>query len=276
MVSNKRHEGEKLNESEIKSAQLSILDRFTEIANINKLNFFLHYGSLLGGVRHGGYIPWDDDIDLAMLREDYDKLTQINWPQLGLQLYHPNHEKGHNYPFAKIVDHNYILLEGEGSCATENGLNIDIFPIDSCTKPEFKIKALLITPLSLALTLKSVGYSAQRSSIKNTTLQIGRIFLAFCTKRRIASTIDFIARSGTDLKKSRASLTGPYKNIEFYPKNYFSELSHVTFEGRLTPAPKEYHLVLETIYRDHMVPPSKEKQVSHHSFSVHKKPLNSR
>ena len=123
---------ERMSKEELRKTQIGILDYFTNICEENGINYFLTYGTLLGAIRHKGYIPWDDDIDVAMLREDYDKLIDV---------FNTNNNSRYRfscvendplcmYPFGKIIDENTILYE-RGEQGIEIGVYIDVFVYDN-------------------------------------------------------------------------------------------------------------------------------------------------
>ena len=123
----------KIEIEELKKLELDILDFFVDICNKNQLTYFLSGGTLLGAIRHKGFIPWDDDIDVMMPRKDYEKLIKI-FPEHDYYkfLYHGN---THNYPkvFGTINDMRTRKPEANirKKCRNILGVNIDVFPIDT-------------------------------------------------------------------------------------------------------------------------------------------------
>ena len=110
---------------ELKKIQVGILDYFDAFCKKNSIHYWLDYGTLLGAIRHKGFIPWDDDVDITMLREDYEKAAQI-FNKQGCSRYvfqTPSNFKDACYPFGKLIDTSTILYEyGEtGSCGTGSG-----------------------------------------------------------------------------------------------------------------------------------------------------------
>ena len=115
------------NLSEIKKIELDILRAFRSFCEKNSLRYFLAYGTLLGAVRHGGFIPWDDDIDVAMPRTDYERFLK-EFRDERYEVYDLS-KKGYFYPFAKLCDTTTVLIE-EMSVKNSIGVYIDIFPMD--------------------------------------------------------------------------------------------------------------------------------------------------
>ena len=111
---------------ELKRIQLEILDNVMKFCDENDINCWLNGGTLLGAIRHKGYIPWDDDIDLGMLRKDYEKFRQLfNVNNTRYKLVCFDDDTEFLYPFGKVIDTSTILYEPD-----ENGIklavNIDI------------------------------------------------------------------------------------------------------------------------------------------------------
>ena len=129
---------------EQKKIQLEMLKEIRDICDEAGLMYFLGGGTLLGAVRHKGYIPWDDDIDLMMPREDYNKLLKIfNEKCNGKSklLYYGN-LKEYYYPYAKVVNTETRLVELDCRNLDEMGVFIDIFPIDFLPEDDKKIKKI--------------------------------------------------------------------------------------------------------------------------------------
>ena len=119
-----------LNKESVSKKQLDILDTISKVLSCYEIKYFLAYGTLLGAIRHKGFIPWDDDIDLGMMRSDFNKLINIDWSLYGLQLISNSTVQNCQYAHAKIADLNSILIEDADLSDTKIGVNVDIFPID--------------------------------------------------------------------------------------------------------------------------------------------------
>ena len=132
---------------EIKGKELYILKEFDRICQENGLKYSLIYGTLLGAVRHGGFIPWDDDVDVCMLREDYEKFCKIAPKRLPEDLFYQSHETEREYfqLFDKIRLNNTIFKEKYyAQYHIHHGIYIDIFPCDKIPQNMFKRKLQLI------------------------------------------------------------------------------------------------------------------------------------
>lgn len=121
----------------VQNFSYDILKEFDKFCEKHNLTYFICAGTLLGAIRHGGFIPWDDDIDVSMPREDYDKLIneyeKLLPPNLILQYY--KNTANYANSFAKITNKNTTIVEKSGfSDYSIHGVYIDIFPIDGAGK----------------------------------------------------------------------------------------------------------------------------------------------
>lgn len=121
-----------LSPEEIKKIQISLLRRFSTFCKRNRLEWFVWAGTLLGTIRHGGFIPWDDDIDIAMPRSDYNKLIDLcrnGNSIIGADFLCLELDNSYVFPFGKLTEKNTLLIE-KNSKKTKYGIFIDVFPID--------------------------------------------------------------------------------------------------------------------------------------------------
>ena len=130
--------------------EMEILDDFVKVCEKHKLRYFLTGGTMLGAVRHSGFIPWDDDVDIGMPREDYDKFIEIGDEALGdkYQLECFEHNKNYHLPFAKVVKKNTIFDEGFDKLKYLKGIYIDIIPFENVDKIDKSLKFFLVINLT--------------------------------------------------------------------------------------------------------------------------------
>src|SRR4051794_23693513 len=123
--------GSRMTPAELRSVQLELLGVVDELCEQHGLRYFLWAGTLLGAVRHGGVIPWDDDIDLAMPRSDYERLCAELPDVMGdsVDLYTQDGHPDYEYPFARVADNRTLIVEGS-RISVPMGAFIDIFPMD--------------------------------------------------------------------------------------------------------------------------------------------------
>ena len=254
---------------ELREVQLTILDFFVSECSELGLQFFAYYGTLIGAVRHKGFIPWDDDIDLAMPRESFQRLEKIDWARHGLELISAQNSRSSPYLATKISCIGTRVVENISRPSVEAGVSIDIFPIDDVNPNSVSHRFLnsALSAVKSLLALKVTAVSAKRSAWRNGVLRLSKLLLAPIPANalsRLANRIFLDTKGGGYC----ASLLGPYGKRELAKAECFASTIGVEFEGRTLPAPKGYSEVLSGIYGDYMELPPPEKRVTHHSFEA--------
>jgi lipopolysaccharide cholinephosphotransferase len=267
-----------LNPDQIKTIQLDILDYVVNFCKQEKLLYFLGYGTLLGAIRHKGYIPWDDDIDLLMPRPDYEKLILLfNTSNSKYKIYTDKTDKDYYLPFAKVSDETTVFQEPISYTFKKIGVNIDIFPLDGFNdnrrKRENLVKRQLLLKTLLNLKLLSLNkVNKKRALYKNIILMIGKVGLFWVDYRKVIKLIN------------DGATVNPYKNSSFVgcsvwnyglkemmEKTIFSKTVSVSFEGKEYQAPDQYHSYLKNLYGDYMTLPKDTKRKTHHLFRAFSK-----
>lgn len=264
----------KIEIDEQKKIQLNMLKYIKSICEENSITYFLGGGTLLGAIRHKGYIPWDDDIDIMLPRKDYNKLKNVfnDLKNEEYKLLSYENCDSYYYPFAKIVNTKTKLIEYNQEEIEELGIYIDIFPIDEIPDEEkerkkvFK-KFVFYNRLLKCYKHKDFSYLS-KSKISIFVKQILKsIINIFKLKNNILNNIDKICTKYTNTN-TVACITGVYFEKEIMPKSYISDYVMVEFEGEEFKAPIGYDEYLTKHYGDYMKLPPKEKQVSNHNTKV--------
>ncbi len=259
-----------ITENEMKNVQLSILDEVVAFCDKENIKYFLFAGTLLGAIRHKGYIPWDDDIDIAMNRDDYERFINI-FPKDHpfLYLYRNNSEyKNCPFFFTKVCQRGTIIHEFylDEKYIKGCGVNIDIFPIDSYISYENAIKSMKkVAFLKMIVSLKASkkSFSTIRGVIKSIiSIILSPISMAYLN--RVFYKI--IKKENARFSKFSGNTVGAYGDKEILEKEVFEELIDVEFENKKYKGLKEYDKFLSAVYGDYMKFPPKEKQVTHHCF----------
>ena len=263
----------KLDLVQLKQIQLDILDKISSFCDSNNIRYYLVGGTLLGAVRHKGYIPWDDDIDIAMLRKDYEEfIKQFNVD--GYKVFTYKNSDKYCFPFAKIAKTNTLLIEPyETFSDCEIGINIDLFPIDSISKnitlQKFTIESIKIIRFILSLRLSIP--SEKRVFYKRLLLLIIKKVVSV---KMLLTLINNIAKFK---EAERSELLGifvwGYGYKEIISRKYFSEVIKIEFENRIYNAPIGYDGYLSHVYGDYMKLPPTEKRVTHHDFKAYWKEI---
>ena len=255
--------------NELKQIELEMLKTIHNICEENNLTYFLGYGTLLGAIRHQGFIPWDDDIDIMMPRPDYDILCK-NFKELfentDLQL--AINDKNHIYyprPFAKIINSKTILKETNYDDNNEIGVFIDVFFIDGTPKNKI-IKKIHQTRCNF---YRKLYYASilKKGVCKNKFMQIVSTIAHHLNKDKLLNKIDKICRYYDYNESQIVSNVLQMKNSEINKKWLTKKL--IKFEGIDAYIPCGYDNILSDIYGDYMTPPPIEKQKPTHLSEIY-------
>lgn len=255
---------------------IGCLHRFIEICEKHNLTYFCVGGTVIGTVRHGGLIPWDDDIDVAMPRPDYDRFLEIaKTENMGDYEVASPEMKGYPYFFSKFCDANTSLIELE-NVPCLYGVYIDIFPIDG-TAPTKEEAGKLMRKFKrinnkINATLSRLSLREYLSLLMNPK-EWGRVVFQtlglVCGREKIRKELlrrlERIARMyNYDSAKNVANYGGAWGEKEIHPKEWVIPLTKKRFEDTEVFIPGNYDLYLRQMYGDYMQLPPVEKRVSHH------------
>lgn len=252
------------------AVELDLLLEFDRICRIHKLKYILWAGTLLGAVRHKGFIPWDDDIDVAMLRSDYEKLLtykdEFRYPYF-LQTPHTDPEAG--YTHAKIRNSNTTAFNKLWSFRKYNfGMYIDIFPFDYIHWEDIQERVDEIERISIqnSLWMKMPSpYKNERDIIRIRDCEVR-------TSQDVVGNYDRIQKIATmynDIPGNEVNkVVTKVKKIKSYPTTMFSETTEILFEQFLFPIPKEWDKVCTLMYGDYMIFPPIDQRRNKHQHTI--------
>lgn len=248
--------------SEQKVIMVNILDAVVSFCEKNNLRYFLAYGTTIGAVRHNGFIPWDDDIDICMPRPDYEYLLNnfdlCDSPFKTISLYN---NQDFDVPFAKVHDTRTIIIEHKYH-NSNYGVYIDVFPIDGF-KSEWQIQACWL--LRKMLNCKKAALGQGRGTIKDTAIRISKLILSPFSVRNIILLMNKIGIiKDYDQSKYVECFYSTTTKKEKFLKSVFDNYKLQYFEGKQYKIPADYDTYLRQQYGDYMKLPPIEKQVSHH------------
>lgn len=259
-----------LNIKEIRVIQLNILKQVTDFCDRREIEYFLCAGTMLGAIRHKGYIPWDDDIDIMIPRPDYERLLSI-FDIEGLSFYDISKYDKYDKTFGKVADDTTLLIENV-STKFNIGVNIDVFPIDGFPEDE-NIREKHLNKLLLyrkAILLKIVKFRRGRGIIKNLFLFFAKCVLSLLSFKYLVNKTVSLAKKYDYLNSTYAGLAvWGYGKREIFPKHIYKSNMNVDFEGYTFNVPKAYNEYLSGLYGDYMKLPPKDKQFTHHDFKAY-------
>lgn len=258
---------EEINLKDVWAVEQSILDGVADFCEENGLCYSLAYGTLLGAVRHGGFIPWDDDIDILMPREDYNRLMEL-WPQgapEGLILDRCDLDPENNNTFSKIrKDHTtFLQFDKERNARHHKGVFIDIFPADRAPKNRFARKLQYVDFAMMLLFNR--GYRSGNGGLIGL---VERVLLWIVPKKKYHSLSLFFAKRGERWNGDRtAQVIVPITIGEckrYYPADLFDNMQMLPFHGKQYRAVRDTDTFLTIRYGDYRsLPPEEERTWKH-------------
>lgn len=265
----------KLSIEEYKSLVLEVLVKIDKICRENGLTYMLMYGTLIGAVRHQGFIPWDDDIDIAMPRADYYKLENIIEKQnVGLNFLTIDNCPDTIYPYGKICDTKTIIKEKNFKQVNGYGAFVDVFPLDYMPDDQKEREKYCKSCRKLIIWITHSSRTSYEHS-RNLKTNLLRA-LAFWAGKAINTQRLIRKLDGTlkrfDQEHETTSFIGipwGYYAENLYPAYLLEELTEVKFEGHPFFAPKEYDKVLRMRYGDYMKLPPENERVFLHSLECY-------
>ena len=270
----------KISLDEYKKIILIGLIFISDICDKNNLNYFLYAGTLLGAVKYKGFIPWDDDIDIVLLRDDYEKLLKLleENENEDYKVLHVGNTKDYYYPYAKLVHKKTKVIENAKEI-DELGAYVDIFPLDGIADGYEKE----INKMRFIWNLAARRMRIKNSEYKSSTVRFDKDNVRFRKmKDFIYIFTDYITlplgnkfwASVLDKKLKKHNIAdynyvSRYKyNIEVFEKSLFMETAMYDFEGTQFKSIKDYNFLLTIAYGDYMKELPKERQRSHHQMEV--------
>jgi lipopolysaccharide cholinephosphotransferase len=248
----------------------AILADFHAFCAAHGLRYYALGGTLLGAVRHGGFIPWDDDVDLGLPRADYDRLiTLAREFRAPFQLDGPGLSPGYVYPYLKVYDTSTLVVE-DYEIPFHRGFWIDVFPLDgSFENPllrwvHFKViqatKGMVSTKTKAYRSEEQVGRKRVARALMAAYLRLVPLDLLHRTLRRLLLLKPFATA------RHAGNLLGRWGAREIVDTEILGAPTTVGFDGLSISAPADPHRYLSSIYGDYMRLPPEDRRVSGHRF----------
>jgi lipopolysaccharide cholinephosphotransferase len=282
------HNGESEDSTVLRRLQLTeleILKEAVRICETGKLRYFLTGGTLLGAVRHKGFIPWDDDIDIAMPRKDYEQFLNLCSEQLDSRYYVHDSDTDPSYwlPFAKIRKHNTVFDEVDmAHLDVPKGIYVDIFPLDSADKqasPFQGIQARVVRTVGAVIIYRkglflSRETGREMTSVRTLLKALLKILLVSASRAFSMHALSKLQQrvmswNRNDDAPCYVSLGSHYRHFQqAILKDMYLPATEVEFEGEMFSAPRDWDYILRRIYGDYMKLPPEDKRVTHNPVRI--------
>lgn len=264
---------------ERKKLLLEMMDEVDSFFRKNNLTYYLAFGTLIGAIRHKGFIPWDDDMDIMMPREDYNKLSAL-FPREGIYRFlAPGIINNYPYAFGKIIDTRTVKYEPIRNKYQVIGLDIDVFPIDNYPDDHDEAEKWCdeISKTQKLLNIQFARFSKGRNFVRTIVKNIIVAFwytldnLGICTVNKTVFKLDKLSRKYNKKETNYCGISSisTYGVRKRNRKFVFDSALEVDFEGHKYLAPSGYDEYLTDTYGNYMQLPPLEKRKTHHINKVY-------
>lgn len=256
---------------EYKELVLGVMVKIDQICRENDIPYMLFFGSLLGAVRHKGFIPWDDDIDIVMMRKDYNRLAEIiDSGDYGINFIRIETCPDTMYAYGKVCDTRTSVVEKGFRPIKGYGAFVDIFPLDYFPNDR---QAQLRLQRKTKNTARTIGHTARVSYVRSASRTLNFKRAVAFGLGKLLSTRRLVEKANREAIEWNATKTD-YMGVgvgweHIFPVAEITDLSEVEFEGHRFLAPKDTHAVLTRNFGDYMKLPPLEKQVPKHTIECY-------
>lgn len=252
-----------ININELKEIQVNILNHIDEYCKANNIRYSIGYGTLLGAVRHKGYIPWDDDLDIVMPYPDYQRFLKEFHSADYLKVQDMRSDETYRFPFAKVIDTRTVLIEH----TITSGVYVDIFPVVGFPKAE-EFESFVEEYHKYYMQMRSVTKRKNASFSHKVFFPINKLFKP--SRDKVMQKIEAIySRYDFDKVSHAGVIPNHYKKRRYIPAEVFRKYSTQEFESRQYPALENYDAYLTGTYGDYMTLPPEDKRHSEHVFTAY-------
>ncbi len=259
---------------ELKDIEFDILKMFDAFCKENNIKYYLSHGTLLGAVRYKKFIPWDDDVDLLIPRDDYNRMITLFKDTEKYHLFAFEKDPNYLYPIAKLCDMTTVKFEGNYDNGVKLGVDIDLFPLDfwdddiEKAKKEVKYIRKNMFRLDLTKLRKSDSANPVKRFVKAILMVIYKRFGSAYFIKKVISASNREDQKGSRYLGCKSWCVYGAKGI--IPAEVFADTVDIEFEGEMFPAPVDWDKYLTCLYGDYLPEPPKEKQKTHHRFKAYR------
>lgn len=241
---------------------LDILDEVDAFCRKNDIRYSLSYGTLLGAVRHGGFIPWDDDVDISMPYPDMIRFKE-SFRSNKFKYCDVDTEANYEFPFSRV---SFLpTFQKEGIIGKKYGVSIDLYPVVGCPESDDEVEAFFSRGKELYQRRVSIT-KLRNGAMKLLPISTIPGYTAVCRKYR-----DFVLQYPYENAKRYFHMGGPLKWYQVFDFDIFDNLMEMKFEDRQYLVTSEYHKYLTHVYGDYMTPPPEEKRHPYHGETIYKR-----
>ena len=269
-------ESRPLTMKEIQEVSLEILKKITKVCEDNRFRYTLAFGTLIGAVRHKGFIPWDDDIDIQMPRPDYERFIEymVNNPIKNLKVFNWKHTNNYIYGISRVCDMRYHIFE-EKSVECGLGIFVDVYPIDGLGNTYMEAKKAYEYTDDSRNKLRRLAYKELRDVGPRLLIKRPKYFFENLLLRLKGSRV-------LQEQLEKEAIVRPFENYEYvgipnwnwnkivYKRKAFEEFTKVPFEDSMFYISKMYDEMLREEYGDYMILPPIEKRIYHHFYTAYR------
>ncbi len=260
--------------NEIQEKCFGVLQEIDRVCKCAGLTYYIYSGTLLGAVRHKGFIPWDDDIDIVMMRDEYEKFPEacrkyLDHDKFVLQTIDSDPLASNGW--MKLHDKNTAFISGARRQGAMEGINVDIFPVDNAPDSDFilKLRSKIVDKMNFIYQYRFLHHS-KKASLKMRMFQKLISFLPPWNEQKFKKAYDrYIQRYNKRKTKRVVYFSNAKYMLKVVPRSCFDHVIEMQFENVFFPAPSNWEKVLEIRYgADYMTPPPESQRITQHGAKI--------